>query len=137
MIQLAYLSSTRSLLNVYEIAEILIKSRENNEKRGITGMLLYKDGNVLQILEGEEDPVRALFEKISNDPRHSGVLRLYEKSVEVRDFSEWTMGFHDLEAEGARYLEGFSEFLDPLFDISQLKPSTAARLLSLFKQGVR
>lgn len=44
MIQLAYVSSTRGLLNADDIANILIASREKNESRGITGMLLYKGG---------------------------------------------------------------------------------------------
>ena len=53
MIQIAYVSSTRELLSAEDIAQILSKSRENNGRRGITGMLLYKGGDVLQVLEGK------------------------------------------------------------------------------------
>lgn len=137
MIQLAYASSTRGLLTTGDIVKILAGSRVKNQKRGITGMLLYKGGNVLQIIEGENEEVLALFEVIQKDERHSGVIKLYQKNIDARDFPEWTMGFHDLGAEGARHLEGFSEFLDPRFDMHTINPSSAARLLNSFKSGVR
>ncbi len=139
MIQLAYVSSTRGLLIADDIVNILVASREKNGNRGITGMLLYKGGNVLQILEGEEAQVIPLFEVIQKDERHSGVIKLYQKNIEVRDFPEWTMGFNDLSAsaEGARQLLGFSEILDSDFDMLTIKPSSAAKLLSHFKSGIR
>jgi len=137
MIQLAYVSSSCGLLSAKDITNILAGSRKKNRDLGITGVLLYKDGNVLQILEGEEEQVLQLFRIIQKDPRHSGILKLYQKPVTGRDFQEWTMGFQDLGAEDARRLEGFSEVLDRDFDLSTLKPSAAAQLLRSFKSAVR
>jgi hypothetical protein len=134
---LAYVSSTKGLLTVDAIEKILVVSREKNRKLGITGMLLYKGGNVLQVLEGEKQEVVALFEVIRKDERHGGVIKLYQNNIKERDFPEWTMGFHELNAESARRLEGFSEFLDPEFDMHAIKPSAAAKLLNCFKSGVR
>jgi hypothetical protein len=137
MIQLAYVSSTKGLLTVDEIEKILVGSREKNRKLGITGMLLYKGGNVLQVLEGEKEEVVALFEVIRKDERHGGIIQLYQRNIKEGDFPEWTMGFHELNTENARRLEGFSEFLDPRFDMHAIKPSAAAILLNCFKSGVR
>lgn len=137
MIQIAYLSSTLGLLTPADIADILNASREKNGQRGITGMLLYKGGNVIQVLEGEEAQVLPLFATIQKDPRHKGVMKLYQKNVAARDFPEWTMGFHDLSAMDARQLEGFSKILDADFDMQTIQPSTAAKLLNSFKTGVR
>ncbi len=100
-------------------------------------MLLYKNGNVLQVIEGAGKEVRELFDVINGDERHYGVLKLYERAIEEREFPEWVMGFSDLNEGEARHLEGFSEFLDPEFDIQQLKPSSAMKLLSTFKKGIR
>lgn len=136
-IQIAYASCTRGLLSSGQIMDILKVSRENNTKSGITGMLLYKNGNVLQVIEGKRDDVRQLFDVISVDERHYGVLKLYEREIAEREFPEWVMGFSDLNEGEARHLEGFSEFLDPEFDIQQLKPSSAMSLLSTFKKGVQ
>ena len=137
MIQIAYASCTRELLTAEGITDILTVSRENNRRKGITGILLYKSGNVLQVIEGGEEDVRRLFDVICSDKRHYGVLKLYEREIERREFPEWVMGFSDLNEGGARHLEGFSEFLDPGFDIQQLKPSSAMSLLATFKKGVR
>ena len=137
MIQLAYFSSAAPRLTGDDIAQILLKSRENNTRRAITGMLLYKGGNVLQVLEGDREQVHGLFEIIQRDPRHRGIIRMYEKPIAVRDFPEWTMGFHDLEAEVATHLKGFSEILRPDFDMRSIKPSDAEKLFAVFKSGVR
>ena len=137
MIQLAYVSSTKGLLTVDAIEKILVVSREKNRKLGITGMLLYKGGNVLQVLEGEREEVVALFEVIRKDERHGAIIKLYQTNIKERDFPEWTMGFHELNAESARRLEGFSEFLDPGSDMLAINPSAAAKLLNCFKSGIR
>jgi len=64
---LVYISSTTTALSPTELADLLAKSHVNNAALGITGMLLYKDGNVTQVLEGEEDKVRALYHKIATN----------------------------------------------------------------------
>ena len=137
MIQLAYLSSTKTLLPADEIEDILVTSRRNNGLQDITGMLLYKNGNVLQLLEGEREEVLKLFHKIEKDERHHGIIRLYEKHITTREFPEWTMGFHDLNAEAVRAREGFSEFLNPSFEFKTLKPTQAAKLMGLFRSASR
>lgn len=137
MIQLAYVSSTRGLLHREDIVDILEVSRRKNKLAGITGMLLYKDGSVLQILEGEPEKVRHLYSVIQKDHRHGSVIRLYEKEVSERDFPEWSMGFSDLNSEEAKRLDGFSEILDPKFDMHEIKPSAAEKLLRAFKSGFR
>ena len=133
MIQMAYLSSTPVLLGHDAIAEILVRSRINNERAGITGLLVYRDGSVLQFLEGEPDAVRSLFTRISSDPRHRGVIRLYEKEITQRDFPEWTMGFSALEDDPLKDLEGYDEVLERDFDLSRISSASAQKLLRVFK----
>jgi hypothetical protein len=59
-----YVSSATRRLSVAELAEILRVSRADNQRVKITGMLLYKDGNIMQVLEGAEEKVSALIEKL-------------------------------------------------------------------------
>ena len=133
MIQLAYLSATPVLLSADDIAQILLSSRSNNAKLEVTGLLVYKDGSVLQFLEGPDENVRKLFEKISQDKRHRNIILLYQKPIENRDFPEWTMGFSDLKAEGATYLEGFEDVLGPDYDLKRLSTTAAQKLVRLFR----
>ena len=61
MFRLIYVSTARELMDKDALLGILAKAREKNARLGITGMLLYKDGNFLQLLEGEETIVRGIY----------------------------------------------------------------------------
>lgn len=84
-------------MSLDEVKSILRASRINNTSKGITGLLLYRDGSFAQFLEGPADAVDALYDKIERDPRHHGVIRVLRQSVTKRDFREWTMAFRDLD----------------------------------------
>jgi hypothetical protein len=111
VLSLTYVSSASELLGPDDLLGLLAQSRESNQRRGITGMLLYRDGNILQCLEGPEPEVRSAYDAISRDPRHRGVLTLVEEEVAERSFTDWSMGFKDLSATEVGGLEGFNDFL--------------------------
>jgi hypothetical protein len=111
VLSLTYVSSASELMDADELVELLEQSRAANERRGVTGMLLYRDGNILQCLEGEEPVVRELYDTISADPRHRGVISLVEEEVETRSFPDWSMGFKDLTGEDTDELTGYNDFL--------------------------
>lgn len=67
------------------------KARSNNKQHDICGALLVADDTFVQVLEGEETPVRALFDRISGDPRHDSVSLLEAGSVAEPVFSRWAM----------------------------------------------
>lgn len=80
-----------------QVKSILRASRANNTSKGITGLLLYRDGSFVQFLEGPATAVDALYDKIERDPRHHGVIRVLRQPVTKRDFKQWSMAFHDLD----------------------------------------
>ena len=80
MISLIYVSSAVELFSAAELATLLETSRRNNAPTGITGMLLYKDGSFMQVIEGEEEEIHKLHSRISRDPRHAGLITLMEKT---------------------------------------------------------
>lgn len=75
-----------------EVDQILAASSTNNEKTGVTGMLLYRAGFFIQLLEGEQATVRALYAKIEQDSRHRESRVLLEFEDEARLFPRWYMG---------------------------------------------
>lgn len=95
MIELAYTSTARWLYSPADIEAILEVSRANNGRHGITGLLLYRSGSILQLLEGPPDAVRHLYGKLLNDLRHSDLTLLYDRPLPHRHFSRWSMAFHD------------------------------------------
>ena len=101
--QIVYLSSASREWSENELMDLLKGSRFRNQKRGVTGLMLYCEGNIAHVIEGKDAVVRALFKKISKDPRHRGIQLLWSKEIEQRDFPDYTMGFRraapeDLEA---------------------------------------
>lgn len=101
-----YLSSSTGLLPEAELAQILEKSQKKNQASGITGILLYFNGNIIQVLEGDETKVKALYEVISRDPRHAHVINLYSQPIEQRSFSDWSMGYKTLSATELNGIQG-------------------------------
>ena len=139
LVSLVYASSAVGLLSEKEILDILRVSRINNERLGITGMLLYKGGNFLQVLEGPEPAVLQLIDKIERDPRHRGVMRLIKQGENERQFQDWSMGFRNLDEIPEEDKAGFSAYLtDSLLDEKfRSEPARCYKLLRAFKQNFR
>ena len=138
MYQLVYISSAVVPFSPDELADLLTRSRENNARSGLTGMLLYKDGNFMQALEGEEQAVRSLHAKIESDRRHRGLITLLQGPIAERRFPEWSMGFRGLKSDEAISMPGFSQFLSKHIPnsgtSSELTP--VERLLLTFRKAM-
>lgn len=136
MFFLVYVSSAVRPFSRADLEDLLATSRDNNARAGITGMLLYKEGNFMQVLEGEEGPVRALYDKIGDDPRHRGEIVLRQGFTEERQFPDWSMGFRDLQSPEARAIPGYSEFLNTPLTGREFSedPTRAQKLLLTFKK---
>ena len=74
-----------------ELGHLFTEARSNNKKRGITGALLLSEDRFVQVLEGDEDAVRALFTHIERDGRHDSVSVLESGMVARRLFARWAM----------------------------------------------
>ena len=90
---LVYISFASGGLEEKELSEILELSRRNNQQLDITGLLLYAEGNIIQILEGDKDEVEALYKKIGQDERHERITRLFAGYSDSRIFTEWSMAY--------------------------------------------
>jgi hypothetical protein len=132
-----YVSSAVRPFTREELQRLLKKSRANNARNGITGMLLYKDGNFMQVLEGDEAAVRATFDRISKDPRHRNVIVLLRSEEAERDFPDFSMGFYDLNSAKAHDMPGYTEFLNTPLTEEEFSdnPSRTRKLLLSFKKG--
>lgn len=91
MHQLVYISAASPSTSDESLADILVSARRNNAKNDITGILLYHQGQFFQVLEGPEKKVRACFKRIEADPRHNGVIVLFDAPAEERCFHGWDM----------------------------------------------
>ncbi len=129
MYELIYYSIAPQNTNEAIIAQILSESREFNSKNNITGCLLYHNNQFLQVLEGTQDVVKGLYEKIKRDKRHTDVTLMEEGEKEERYFSGWNMAYHQLTATDFNALDRdlFIKNFTQLSDFIQ-KPSEAVKL---------
>lgn len=89
---LVYVSHATAEQTEAEVERLLLDSRRNNARDGITGVLLHRDGSFMQCLEGAEAAVRRTFARIQADHRHDGVIVLLDEPIDARSFPDWTMG---------------------------------------------
>lgn len=74
---------------------MLDKARVKNEKLGITGCLLFYEGDFIQYLEGNQIKVLELYDEIKKDERHRDIELISYAEREGREFERWDMAYED------------------------------------------
>ena len=124
--KLVYFSQESFKFTEPTLKDLLKVSRENNAKNNITGVFIYSQGDIVQILEGDEKNVKELYEKIIDDKRHTNLRLLIKGESKIRNFPDWFMGFKSLDENTySAYLEQ-NNFLEKInfkdFMFNQEKP---------------
>ena len=135
LIHCIYSSRAAPSFNEHELPALLEQARAANAARQLTGMLLYVDHHFFQVLEGRVAAVDTVFEHICRDSRHTRVTRIIHEPIFERDFSEWTMGFAQLDARELAAHAGINDFFSAATCLNQLGPGRARRLLQAFRTG--
>ncbi|ABD56238.1 BLUF domain-containing protein [Jannaschia sp. CCS1] len=73
---------------------ILATARRCNPALDITGALICRQDVYLQYLEGPEDALTGLYDKIKRDDRHVDVILRAKGAMDQRLFADWAM-LHD------------------------------------------
>ncbi|MGI9277898.1 MAG: BLUF domain-containing protein [Endozoicomonas sp.] len=135
---IVYTSAASKLLNDQNLTEILNSCRRNNQKLNVTGMLLYSEGVFIQVLEGAENTISELYQRILIDPRHHSTLLLTRGISDTRQFPDWRMGFRKLSRKQLAVRSGITDFLSPDFDCRQFldNPSVPHKLLLSFRKNM-
>jgi hypothetical protein len=109
MYHIVYISSATAPVSEAELEAYLQRWRQNNERDGITGLLLYSqpEQRFMQLIEGEEEPLRRLFALILQDHRHRDLLKLADGPIAQRAFRDWLMGFEVLSTAAFTQLAGY------------------------------
>ncbi len=136
LFHLAYVSTEKQPFSQADLIKLLQEARKTNEERDITGLLLYKQDAFFQVLEGPEEAVMRTFRGIEADDRHHQVEVLMREPCTAREYSDWRMGFANLENIDLSLLKGYSNFLNdaesPRAFLTEL--SRSERLAMLFRQ---
>lgn len=104
--QIIYTSQASEQFNKRNLLDLLHTSRGYNTIDNISGLLMHRNGYFLQIIEGEQDVVENLFQRLSNDTRHKNIKMILNRTVESRLFSNWAMGCADFDEPELSMLPG-------------------------------
>lgn len=96
------------------LRELLATSRAANERVDVTGVLFFKNGYFLQLLEGPDAAVLDKMATIRADPRHDKVTTLLKEPIVERQFPEWTMAYASPRDEELAAVPGYRTVLAEL-----------------------
>ena len=101
------------------VSEVVKQARTLNAIAGITGVLGFDGESFVQYVEGPADAILKLRAAIAADTRHTHFsIKAEGPLLSERKFSEWHMGYSDLESQG--------------FDFSALAPLHGDEALQYF-----
>ena len=135
MIHVIYNSAATVEFSDSELLDLLEKARNNNAAQDITGMLLHIDGCFFQVLEGPDEAVDRLVERISEDPRHAKMTVIIRETIAKRSFKEWTMGFAKVSSRDLETIDGLNDFFVNQGVLTDLDAGRAKKLLEAFGRG--
>lgn len=107
MHHIIYMSTASWPMTDAELKELLRQAQQGNERLGITGALVYGDGQFMQIMEGEQAALEDLYARLGQDRRHKGLFKLADRPITERRFSEWSMAFQVVSPTDFEQLVGY------------------------------
>jgi hypothetical protein len=95
--QLLYISAIAPDLPISCVADIARKARIGNNERGITGLLIFDGQRFCEYVEGSEDHLMALKERVRNDHRHIDMKMLHHGPLRKRRFTGFSLGYAEVD----------------------------------------
>lgn len=120
LLRLTYASRAAEWLSREDLRQIADTAQNRNRSLGLTGLLLYVEGDFIQVLEGPGAAVEKVYESIENDPRNKWVTRLSTERILRRAFEDWSMGcfevgLHEVDGESFFILDSAEPRVRPRF----------------------
>ena len=113
------------------LSKMLNAAKRNNIEFGITGVLSYRKGYYIQVIEGKEDDVDRLFSNIMIDSRHKQVTLILETNVSERMFPNWNMRLLNAVNKEANFIKFIERHRTQLAAVSQDKLDLLGRFYTL------
>lgn len=136
LVSIVYFSHAKQPYDDEALLALLRLSRRNNSGNGVTGILLYHDGNFAQVLEGPREAVVETFRRIGSDPAHDGIIATAIAPIAARQFPEWSMGFLPTDAMPEATKRMLIEVLRGTRDMAVDPTTIAGSLLKAFRDGL-
>ena len=90
---IVYLSSALAPFDERALRELAEYAQQRNRELGVTGYLYFEQRQFIQYIEGPDEAVAALMQRIAEDHRHEVKVTLYDREVAARRFPDWSMRY--------------------------------------------
>ena len=110
MIQISYISSATAPMSNQDLLGLLQECRENNAQSGVTGMLIYATQRSYKCWKATKK-LSMILSIRSARTRATPICRvLHRRTIERRQYSDWSMGFKRVSDKELRVVEGLRDF---------------------------
>lgn len=109
MFYLIYTSTWTAEMSDQEIQSLRDSAWSRNKELGITGALWFKNGSFVQILEGKQDAVESLYERIAKDDRHECLQVVMTGNSSRRVFDSWYLAVGGVLNNETRFYQDLDE----------------------------
>jgi hypothetical protein len=110
--QIMYISSAQGSVTADQCASIARAAAVRNRLVDVTGLLLFNSRRFIQVLEGPQLAVESVYDRILQDDRHRGVVKLREAAIDSREFGDWGMAYDDPAQPSVRLKDKVAVLLD-------------------------
>lgn len=76
-----------------EVDAIVAESQARNATMGVTGALVFTERLFAQYLEGSDEALDSLMDRIGRDPRHREVEIVHRAAIPTRRFETWELAY--------------------------------------------
>jgi len=134
---IVYFSTSFGLFREEDLVALLEQSRKHNYKASITGVLLYVQGNIVQVIEGDQEALESLFERIKQDRRHKGVTCVVNQRIQERLFPNWSMAYETLTVRQLAEVKSIIKLDQPIESTFFVEQPAILKTLRLFYETNR
>lgn len=140
---LTYRSKATAVMSELELYRLTRAAQIRNRAEGITGLVIYDQGNFFQWLEGPAESLGRVWSSVRRDPRHTSIEIMGSQRTPMRFFGDWDMRLSTRGAAAgmglnvdAKQLKGGEgaefdisrELIDNLYTNPRAAPALLARL---------
>ena len=134
---IVYFSFSVEPFSEADINAILEQSRRYNVEHNVSGMLLYLNGSIIQVIEGKEDVINRLYGRIKQDARHRDVTQVFSRPIIERLFANWSMGYETVTVQELANIKDIVRIYDDERLAIEAGQNVVIKMIKLFYESNR
>ena len=134
--RIVYVSQGRYAFTQDELMTMCSGFSAHNALRNVTGVLMLIGNWFLQVIEGPDEAIEELIDRIRTDERHSCVTVISDHEDEDRIFGQWSMNLLDLDSRYFVNVESVAVLREQIDDVLLNSPSKARAMKGVIRNVI-